>query len=107
MYRNIYGVWLTKIDIGQTKRNKRSQKDHLQADLLYDRETGRKTINICKSNREMILKSMREHGQIKGRPDKQLIIQKWRAEHPNGRKFDCHRDTGISRPTIDKWWDAA
>lgn len=102
---------LTKIDIGQTKRNKRSQKDHLQADVLYDRSTGRKTANLCKANREMVLKSMRENGEIKGRPvgsgTKQEIIQKWRAEHPDGKKIACHKETGLSRTTIDKWWDAA
>ena len=98
---------LTKIDIGQTKRNKRSQKDHLQADVLYDRESGKKTANLCKVNREMILQSMREHGQINGRPDKQIIVQQWRAAHPDGKKMDCHKDTGLSRTTIDKWWDAA
>lgn len=25
--------------------------------------------------------------------------------NPNGKKIDCHRDTGITRPTIDKWWN--
>lgn len=25
--------------------------------------------------------------------------------NPNGKKIDCHRATGITRPTIDKWWN--
>ena len=26
-------------------------------------------------------------------------------EHPEGRKADCHRDTGLDPKTIRKWWD--
>lgn len=32
-------------------------------------------------------------------------VLKWRAAHPDGKKIDCHRETGLSRVTIDKWWD--
>lgn len=28
----------------------------------------------------------------------------WRAEHPTGTKADCVRDTGLSKPTVYKWW---
>lgn len=31
-------------------------------------------------------------------------IAEWQSNNPHGRKVDCHRDTGISRPTIDKYW---
>ncbi len=43
-----------------------------------------------------------------GRPPgsgKQLIVMEWRQVHPDGRKIDCQRETGLSRPTILKWWD--
>lgn len=36
--------------------------------------------------------------------DKCEAIKAWRAEHPNGKKMECYRETGISRPTIDKYW---
>lgn len=39
-----------------------------------------------------------------GRPTKQQIVQEWRAAHPEGRKIDCQRETGLSRPTVLKWW---
>lgn len=42
-----------------------------------------------------------------GRPDKCLAIRQWQSQHPGGTKMECHRDTGISRPTIDKWWLSA
>ncbi len=27
------------------------------------------------------------------------------AQHPDGRKADCHRETGLDPKTIRKWWD--
>ena len=42
-----------------------------------------------------------------GRPDKCQAIHQWQSQHPGGTKMECHRDTGISRPTIDRWWLSA
>ena len=39
-----------------------------------------------------------------GRPKKAEAVQEWRAAHPTGRMIDCHKDTGMSRDTIRKWW---
>lgn len=39
-----------------------------------------------------------------GRPDKRQVVQNWRYEHPSGSKADCIRDTGLSKPTVYKWW---
>ena len=33
------------------------------------------------------------------------LVREWRQKHPNGRKIECAREVGISRPTIDKYWD--
>lgn len=97
---------MTRIDIGQTKRKGRSQKQHLQADYIV--ENGRRRINTCKVNRELALEEARENGLITGRPKgsgtKQAQIEAWQLAHPDGKKADCHRETGISRPTIDRWW---
>lgn len=41
-----------------------------------------------------------------GAPVKKEIVKNWKANHPYGKKIDCHKDTGLSRVTIDKWWDA-
>lgn len=41
-----------------------------------------------------------------GRPKAVFQILDWRAAHPDGRKADCIRDTGLSKPTVYKWWDA-
>lgn len=40
-----------------------------------------------------------------GAPTKKDAVIKWREEHPFGRKIDCERETGLSRPTILKWWN--
>ena len=43
--------------------------------------------------------------EIKEMPnDTEQIIKKWQKMYPNGKKMQCHKDTGISRPTIDKYW---
>ena len=40
-----------------------------------------------------------------GRPAKQVIVEAWRAEHPTGTKAECVRETGLSKPTVYKWWN--
>ena len=42
-----------------------------------------------------------------GRPTKQMIVQQWRAENPQGKKVECIRETGLTKPTVYKWWDVA
>lgn len=39
-----------------------------------------------------------------GRPDKLSVIAKWRSENLEGTKAGCIRDTGLSKPTVYKWW---
>lgn len=39
-----------------------------------------------------------------GRPEKSKIVEEWRKSHPDGKKVDCIRDTGLSKPTVYKWW---
>ena len=41
-----------------------------------------------------------------GRPLQLEIVQRWRQENPgNMNKSKCARETGLSRPTVIKWWD--
>lgn len=85
---------LSGIRIEANKRNYRKQSDHLKmARLIRDEINGKK-------------ESWREgNGRPKGSGTKRDIIKQWRMNHPNGRKIDCERDTGISRHTILKWWE--
>lgn len=51
---------------------------------------------------------MKKRGQAfknpEGRPQRKDMVQEWRKNNPNGRKVDCIRDTGLSKPTVYKWW---
>ena len=38
-------------------------------------------------------------------PNKKDIIRNYREAYPNKTKADCVRDTGISKPTVAKWWN--
>lgn len=40
-----------------------------------------------------------------GRKPKKDIVQKWKSEHPEGKKADCIRDTGLDKKTVYKWWN--
>ena len=79
---------LTNIRIDKNKRNHRKQKLHLK----IARET------------KMILK---DAGELKkeGRPNKRKLVEEWQKNNPKGTKAECQRDTGISKPTILKYWN--
>ena len=40
-----------------------------------------------------------------GRKSKEPIVRQWRSDHPEGRKADCIRETGLDRKTVSKYWD--
>ena len=40
-----------------------------------------------------------------GRKSKESIVRQWRSDHPEGRKADCIRETGLSKPTVYKYWN--
>ena len=82
---------ISGLDIPQNRRNGRKQKQHLRIarfarDLNYEDENGWRKGN--------------------GRKSKKNIVDEWRKAHPAGKKIDCYRDTGLSRVTIDKWWNS-
>lgn len=39
-----------------------------------------------------------------GRKPKKDIVLKWRQQNPNGTKKQCKDETGLTYPTIRKWW---
>lgn len=85
---------LTNIDIGETKRNGRPQKVHM---------------SIASAIRDVIYPDgewRNKDGRPVGSGTKQAIVQEWRQTHPNGKKADCIRETGLSKPTVLKWWDS-
>lgn len=73
------------------KRNGRSQEEHLgraRAVQAFDDPEG------SWRNKE-------------GRPSAEQTVQEYRKAHPEAKKADCIRDTGLSKPTVYKWWDGA
>ncbi len=83
----------TKIHIERNKRNGRKQEIHL--------ERARAVQNIDYPNGEWRNKD----GRPKGSGTACNKVQEWRRAHPEGRKADCNRDTGLDPKTIRKWWD--
>lgn len=81
---------LSGLRLPRNKRNGRKQAVHL---------AGARAIQ--KVNDEFSGSSWRDGN---GRKPKESIVKAWRKEHPNGRKADCIRDTGLSKPTVYKWW---
>ena len=81
----------TAINIPHNKRNNQSQKDHLEeARAIRDiraRRNGERWDAHC------------------GRKSKAAEVQQWRRENPEGRKVDCVKALGLSKPTVYKHWD--
>ena len=72
-----------------SKRNGRKREAHLKmARLIRDEVNGQR--NKWRNN--------------DGAPTKQDIVRAYREAHPRARKADCIRDTGLSKPTVYKWW---
>lgn len=45
-------------------------------------------------------------GRPKGSGTAKEKVRQFRAEHPNARKAECSRVTGLDPKTVRKWWDA-
>lgn len=81
----------TGILIPPQRRNGRRQKDHLA--IARAAKTELKKRNALKSP--------------EGRPSKAGVVAEWRAAHPEGRKAECIRETGLGKATVYRHWDSA
>lgn len=84
---------ITGLSIPANKRNYQKQVYHLEEI---------RAIRDIRCRREG-----RDWRQGNGRKEKKDVVFKWRVENPLGKKIDCYRETGLSRVTINKWWDMA
>lgn len=41
-----------------------------------------------------------------GRPTAKEQVKEWQATNPGKKKADCIRETGLSKPTVYKWWNS-
>jgi len=78
---------LSGLTMPVNKRNWRKQEQHLK---------------IARATRDIVHSNWREGN---GRPSAQARVYEWRQQHPEGRKADCHRETGLDPKTVRKWWD--
>lgn len=76
---------LSAIPVRKNKRNGRSRKQHL------------KLVNAMNQVK-------REMGEPIGRPSAEEVVLEWQRRNPGGRKADCIRETGLSKPTVYKWF---
>lgn len=81
---------LTALPIEKNKRNGRKQAVHLAR--------ARAVQNIDYP--------FGEWRNTKGRPTKESNIKEWRRLNPNGTKAECIEATGISKPTVYKYWSS-
>ena len=84
-------MYRTGIFIAANKRNGQKQKDHLEEarvirDIRCKRHGGKWT----------------DHA---GRKSKRDIVEAWRIAHPDGKKADCIRETGLAKMTVYKHWE--
>ena len=80
---------LTDIRIERNKRNGLKQNQHLY--LARRRKEDMKAIDLPMKAPE-------------GRPDKSKVVKEWRKNNPNGTKYQCTKETGLSKNTVKKWW---
>lgn len=81
------------IDIPRNKRNHRKKAIHVKImtstrDILYPEGEWRN-----------------KDGRPKGSGTAHEKVQRWRRDNPSGTKAECIRVTGLSKPTVYKWWD--
>ena len=70
-----------------SRRNGRTRKQHLA---------------IARATQQIVNPNWRENS---GRKSKEEIVKEWREKNPNGKKCDCIKETGLTKPTVYKWWN--
>lgn len=85
----------TGIPIEKNKRNGRKQSIHIQ------------TVNAMRKFRrdELGVDEYSKNGRPKGSGTAEQKVREWKAAHPKGKKADCIRETGLSKPTVYRWWE--
>lgn len=86
VFMSTYGIErISGLKIERNKRNHRKQKEHI--------------------NRITALRDIDYPNGTWRNKKKDTIVIEWIKNNPNGKKIECHRDTGLSRTTINKYWN--
>ncbi len=79
------------LNIPRNRRNGRKQEEHMK---------------VMRAIQSVTNPKWRENN---GRPANsgtcENKVKEWRELHPDGKKADCIRDTGLSKHTVYKWWE--
>ena len=59
--------------------------------------------NTMKALKKQLGEEVKE-GRPKGSGTAEQTVREWQESHPAGKKADCIRETGLSKPTVYKWW---
>ena len=86
------GITITPAVKRRDKGKRMKRKNHLK--------TARNSLEIRNEEAGRTLQ-----GRPKGSSKERGIVQLWRCNNPEGRKADCIRATGLSKPTVYRWWD--
>ena len=78
---------LTNIPIQKNKRNGRRRAEHIKY---------MNTIRNFKIDMGEIT--------LQGAATKEHIVREWQLQNPQGTKYRCAKDTGLSENTVRKWW---
>ena len=79
------------IPIKKNKRNGRKRKQHI------------KMVNAMRIMKRDVLGE--DEYKNNGRPSAEQVVKEWRDSHLRGTKKQCKEDTGLTYPTIRKWWN--
>lgn len=77
------------------KGRRLKQKDHI------------KMMNYMRDEVLQVKDWRNKGGRPQGSGTAQETVQRWRLDHPMGQKAECVRATGLSKPTVYKWWNKA
>ena len=80
------------ISVPPNKRNGRKQEQHI------------KIMNAIRDIEHPDGEWRNKEGRPKGSSQQKKLVEEWQKSHPDGKKADCIRDTGLSKPTVYSWW---
>lgn len=83
---------ITGIQIPKNKRNGRRQEAHVQV------------MNAMKNLKKQLGEEVKE-GRPQGSGTAEQKVAEYRQLYPEANKSEVARATGLSRPTVHKWWD--
>ena len=73
--------------------------------IKKNRRNGRKQATHLRIARNTLLIMNEETGKnLQGRHSKEKVVVSWQKNNPEGKKADCIKETGLSKPTVYKYW---